>query len=116
MSTTILKRETGVSSLDPTVIDKYQALPFPSDKILAEYVWVDAVGNTRSKTRTLEASKVNTMCVLLVGEPRRVLTSHTLTILFCRKGESVEKLPKWNFDGVSSILVVVVGIQIDAHS
>jgi hypothetical protein len=30
------------------------------DLILAEYVWVDAVGNTRSKTRTLPLSKVST--------------------------------------------------------
>lgn len=55
----VLSSQTGKSSLDPAVIDKYNALPFPSDQILAEYVWVDAVGNTRSKTRTLLASKVN---------------------------------------------------------
>lgn len=49
---------TGRSSLDPAVIDKYNDLPFPSETLLAEYVWVDADGNTRSKTRTLQASKV----------------------------------------------------------
>mmetsp|Transcript_38804 Transcript_38804/g.93804 ORF Transcript_38804/g.93804 Transcript_38804/m.93804 type:complete len:202 (-) Transcript_38804:938-1543(-) len=70
----VLTKNTGKSSLDPAVIDKYNALPFPEDKILAEYVWVDAVGNTRSKTRTLPASKA----------------------------ESVESLPKWNFDGSST--------------
>ena len=54
-----LKRETGKSQLDPAVIQRYNDLPFPEDTILAEYVWVDAVGNTRSKTRTLPAKKVS---------------------------------------------------------
>jgi len=57
----ILKKQTGQSSLDPTVIDRYNALPFPDDKVLAEYVWVDADGNCRSKTRTLPKSKVRLM-------------------------------------------------------
>jgi glutamine synthetase len=70
----VLQKTTGQSSLDPAVIERYNALPFPEDSILAEYVWVDAVGNTRSKTRTLPASK----------------------------GASVETLPKWNFDGSST--------------
>ena len=70
----IMKSQTGQSALDPVVIAKYDALAFPEDKILAEYVWVDAVGNTRSKTRTLPASK----------------------------GGSVDSLPKWNFDGSST--------------
>jgi glutamine synthetase len=60
--------------LDPAVIDKYQSLGFPADKVLAEYVWVDADGNTRSKTRTLPASKT----------------------------KDVSTLPKWNFDGSST--------------
>jgi hypothetical protein len=55
---TILDRKTGQSQLDPAVLDRFMALPFPPDKILAEYVWVDADGNTRSKTRTLAAEKV----------------------------------------------------------
>ena len=54
-----LKRETGRSQLDPAVIQRYNDLPFPEGTILAEYVWVDAVGNTRSKTRTLPAKKVS---------------------------------------------------------
>jgi hypothetical protein len=54
----LLIRETGKSQLDPAVIAKYDALPFPKDMVLAEYVWVDADGNTRSKTRTLPAKKV----------------------------------------------------------
>jgi glutamine synthetase len=70
----ILPKTTGQSALDPTVIAKYDALPFPEDKIMAEYVWVDAAGKTRSKTRTLS--------------PER--------------SESVDKLPKWNFDGSST--------------
>jgi hypothetical protein len=55
---TILDRKTGQSQLDPAVLDRFMSLPFPPDKILAEYVWVDADGNTRSKTRTLAAEKV----------------------------------------------------------
>jgi hypothetical protein len=70
----VLTKVTGRSSLDPAVIARYDALPFPSDTILAEYVWVDADGNTRSKTRTLPAAKA----------------------------ENVESLPKWNFDGSST--------------
>ena len=70
----ILPKVTGQSALDPNVISKYDSIPFPDDKVLAEYVWVDADGNTRSKTRTLPVAKT----------------------------ESVEKLPKWNFDGSST--------------
>lgn len=70
----LMKAQTGQSSLDPAVIAKYNDLPFPSDQVLAEYVWVDAVGNTRSKTRTLDASKT----------------------------KAVDTLPKWNFDGSST--------------
>eukprot|EP00546_Thalassionema_frauenfeldii_P009753 CAMPEP_0178914474 /NCGR_PEP_ID=MMETSP0786-20121207/11446_1 /TAXON_ID=186022 /ORGANISM="Thalassionema frauenfeldii, Strain CCMP 1798" /LENGTH=416 /DNA_ID=CAMNT_0020587387 /DNA_START=34 /DNA_END=1284 /DNA_ORIENTATION=+ len=70
----VLNSQTGQSSLDPAVIDRYNSLEFPQDKILAEYVWVDAVGNTRSKTRTLPSSKAS----------------------------SVDSLPKWNFDGSST--------------
>jgi glutamine synthetase len=55
---------TGKSQLDPMVIAKYNSLPYPEDTILAEYVWVDAVGNTRSKTRTLPAKKVRTLPVV----------------------------------------------------
>lgn len=55
----VLESETGQSQLDPMVIQRYADLPYPDDTILAEYVWVDAVGNTRSKTRTLPAKKVS---------------------------------------------------------
>ena len=54
----VLGGVTGQSSLDPAVIARYNDLAYPKDSILAEYVWVDAVGNTRSKTRTLPAAKV----------------------------------------------------------
>lgn len=70
----LLPKQTGQSALDPAVIAKYDSLPFPADKIMAEYVWVDAVGNTRSKTRTLTPDRA----------------------------ASVDKLPKWNFDGSST--------------
>ena len=56
--TGVLGKQTGKSALDPAVIAKYGALPFPADKVLVEYVWVDADGNTRSKTRTLPPAKV----------------------------------------------------------
>ena len=70
----MLTKTTGQSSLDPAVIARYDALAYPEDQILAEYVWVDAIGNTRSKTRTLPAAKA----------------------------ASVDSLPKWNFDGSST--------------
>jgi len=74
LSAELMKAQTGQSSMDATVIAKYDDLPFPTEKVLAEYVWVDAVGNTRSKTRTLESKKTKT----------------------------VDDLPKWNFDGSST--------------
>jgi len=70
----ILSTQTGKASLDPAVTGYYANLPIPDDKILAEYVWVDADGNTRSKTRTLPEAK----CA------------------------SADTLPKWNFDGSST--------------
>jgi hypothetical protein len=56
------------------VIDRYDRLPYPAETILAEYVWVDAVGNTRSKTRTLPASKVRTDTMFAVGAKKRNAT------------------------------------------
>jgi len=70
----LLSSATGKAALDPAVVDRYASLAYPADKVLAEYVWVDAEGNTRSKTRTLAASKAG----------------------------SVDSLPKWNFDGSST--------------
>jgi len=70
----LLPKLTGQSAMDPSVIAKYDSLEFPAEQILAEYVWVDADGNTRSKTRTLPADKAN----------------------------DISSLPKWNFDGSST--------------
>jgi glutamine synthetase len=70
----VLQRETGKSQLDPAVTARFSDLPYPEGVILAEYVWVDAKGDCRSKTRTLPAEKA----------------------------ESVDTLPKWNFDGSST--------------
>jgi len=59
MGGSILSTQTGMSSHDPTLIDKYMALGMPKNKVLAEYVWVDAKGELRSKTRTLPTDKVS---------------------------------------------------------
>ena len=69
-----LNIETGKSQLDTAVIDRFNSLPYPTDKILAEYVWVDAKGECRSKTRTLPAARA----------------------------KAVDTLPRWNFDGSST--------------
>ena len=69
-----LNIQTGISQLDHDVIDRFSSLPYPPNKALAEYVWVDAAGNCRSKTRTLPVART----------------------------ESVESLPRWNFDGSST--------------
>lgn len=61
----LLVRETGKSQLDPAVVDRYHQLPYPKDLVLAEYVWVDADGNTRSKTRTLPVKKVRRRFVIM---------------------------------------------------
>ena len=53
----VLNPDTGSAAMDPAVVARYSAIPQPSDKIQAEYVWIDAVGGTRSKTRTLPANK-----------------------------------------------------------
>ena len=69
-----LDLRTGQSQLDTAVIDRFNALAYPADKVLAEYVWVDAKGECRSKTRTLPVARC----------------------------ETVDKLPRWNFDGSST--------------
>jgi len=69
-----LNIQTGQSQLDTAVIDRFNSLAYPADKALAEYVWVDANGNTRSKTRTLPVKRTS----------------------------AVESLPRWNFDGSST--------------
>jgi len=69
----VYKGRTGQSQLDAAVVDRYNAIPYPKSVILAEYVWVDAKGECRSKTRTLPSVDI----------------------------DSVE-CPKWNFDGSST--------------
>lgn len=64
---------TGMAALDPAVVSRYASLTVPASAgIRAEYIWLDAVGNPRSKSRTLPA---------VPG--------------------SVDKLPRWNYDGSS---------------
>lgn len=69
-----LEIQTGRSQLDTAIVSRFNSLPYPADKILAEYVWVDAKGECRSKTRTLPSAR----------------------------GQSVDTLPRWNFDGSST--------------
>ena len=54
-------------------MSRYASLDLPADKIRAEYIWIDADGKTRSKTRTLPATR-----------------------------NTVGTIPKWNFDGSST--------------
>ena len=54
---------------------KYKALEVPSNKIQAEYLWIDAVGEVRSKARTIETKP---------------------------GGVKVSDLPDWNYDGSST--------------
>lgn len=70
----IMDVTSGKASLDPAVVERFNSLPFAPNKVLAEYVWVDAKGELRSKTRTLTVEK----------------------------SKAVESLPKWNFDGSST--------------
>ena len=59
-------------SMDEQVLAKYMALPVEG-KVQAEYLWLDAVGEVRSKCRTVTADKA-----------------------------TVDKLPSWNYDGSST--------------
>ena len=77
-SSGILKKQTGQSSMDPAVIARYNALPFPDDKVLAEYVWVDADGNTRSKTRTLDKNKVRFVVICQCKSIARLVHAFSL--------------------------------------
>ena len=91
----ILPKVTGRSSLDPAVIDRYNALPFPDDKILADYVWVDADGNCRSKTRTLPKKKVRASCLIALALYVTVsFLSTNLTSLTTRIGCDRRKPPQ----------------------
>merc|ERR1719482_1454802 len=59
-------------AMDPTVLDRYMSLPV-AGKIQAEYLFLDAVGDVRSKCRTIDADKA-----------------------------TLDQLPDWNFDGSST--------------
>jgi len=65
-------RMAEVVELDSQILDRYLSLPV-SDKIQAEYLWIDAVGEVRSKCRTVAADKA-----------------------------SLDQLPDWNYDGSST--------------
>jgi len=58
-------------TLDEQVLAKYMALPVEG-KVQAEYLWLDAAGDVRSKCRTVDAGKA-----------------------------TVDQLPSWNYDGSS---------------
>ncbi len=63
-----------MANMDVLVSQRFQSLEQKSRTSVAEYVWIDASGHTRSKARTLERAK--TM--------------------------SVDALPTWTFDGSST--------------
>jgi glutamine synthetase len=73
-----MDRVTGKSSMDVGVLDRYMNLD-QFGKIQAEYVWIDADGKTRSKSRTLDKATVEST-----------------------KGAILESLPLWTFDGSST--------------
>lgn len=58
--------------MDAAVLDRYMALPV-SGKVQAEYIWIDADGDVRSKCRTVAANKAQ-----------------------------LSQLPSWNYDGSST--------------
>jgi len=67
----VVRMAEGVA-LDPTILDRYMALPV-SGKVQAEYVWIDADNECRSKCRTIDSNKA-----------------------------ALEQLPDWNYDGSST--------------
>lgn len=73
-----MQRVTGKSAFESGVLDRYMSLP-QHGKIQAEYVWIDAIGKTRSKTRTLEKAKIDSAT-----------------------GPLYKSLPLWTFDGSST--------------
>merc|ERR1719502_61860 len=68
--TTVVMAEA--CSMDPAVLGRYLSLETP-DSVQAEYLWIDAVGNVRSKCKTVAANKA-----------------------------ALEDLPSWNYDGSST--------------
>jgi len=78
VATTIRPSRASVANMaeeckmDASVLDKFMSLPV-SGKIQAEYLWIDAIGEVRSKCRTVDANKAK------LGD-----------------------LPSWNYDGSST--------------
>jgi len=72
-----LVKVSGKASMEPAVLQRFLSLPL-TDKIQAEYVWIDADGKTRSKGRTIERSKID------YSKPIHL------------------SLPDWNYDGSST--------------
>jgi len=66
-----VKMVAGVT-MDTSVLDRYMNLPV-SGKVQAEYMFIDANGDVRSKCRTVDAAKA-----------------------------TVDQLPSWNYDGSST--------------
>ena len=64
--------------MDVGILDRYMGLD-QGGRVQAEYVWIDAVGKTRSKTRTIEKSRIAKIT-----------------------GPLWEGLPEWTFDGSST--------------
>merc|ERR1719487_2496557 len=65
-------RMAEVVDMDETVLAKYMSLPV-TGKVQAEYIFIDADGDVRSKCRTVDAKKA-----------------------------TVAQLPEWNYDGSST--------------
>ena len=75
-----MERVTGKASFEPVVLDRYMSLP-QNGMVQCEYVWIDADGKTRSKTRSLPQSRIDR----------------------AKAGQEVaEVLPSWTFDGSST--------------
>ena len=71
----LLSQQTGESPTNTAVLERFLALPNLAPCVQCEYIWIDADGKTRSKTRTVEAKK---------------------TI------EGASGLPNWTYDGSST--------------
>jgi len=67
-------KTVGSRRLQTQTQEEIMSSPSPSDYVLAEYVWIDADHNLRSKTKTIPGVK----------------------------GVTLQDLPSWNFDGSST--------------
>merc|ERR1719353_165074 len=71
-SRTLGVRMAETVEMDPAVLARYMSLPV-SGKVQAEYLFIDADGDVRSKCRTVDANKA-----------------------------TLDQLPDWNYDGSST--------------